>query len=147
VSIRFLLRDLYLGSYFSQFEGEFNLPSGPYQKPLERFIECLDKRLEKDQKYTLHQVSAKCEINEQTVQSYVYQNLGEVNKYMAERGKKVRQVEIVKEFRGLVVDPPGTNNAGLFFGLLGLTFFFLLTRARARALQQSLTREYLSWQR
>lgn len=101
------------------------MPSGPYQKPLKRFVECLD-RLEKDQRYTLHQVSEKCNLNEQTVDSYVYQNLNELNKYMIEKGKKVKQAKIPKEIRGLVVDPPSKNSAGKLFILLGLASLFVL---------------------
>jgi len=94
------------------------LPSGPYPKSMERFVECLDTRLEKDVKYTLHQVSDKCEINEQTVESYAYQNLSELNKHMLEKGKKVKQETIKKEFKGLVVDPPSRRRDALVAGLL-----------------------------
>jgi len=89
------------------------LPIGPYEKPLQRFVECLDKRLVKDQQYTLYQVSKECGVNEQTVSYYVHQNLSELNKYARERGKNVRPAKIIKEFPGLVVDPPGSNDTGL----------------------------------
>jgi len=107
-------------------QGAFNLPSGPYEKPLERFAECLDKRLQKDKQYTLHQVSVECGVHVQTVSSYVRQNLTELNKYVTERGKKVQLVKIVKEIPGLVVDPLGSNDAGLLVPLAGLVFLGLL---------------------
>jgi len=89
-------------------------------------VECLDKRLVKDQQYTLYQVSKECGVNEQTVSYYVHQNLSELNKYAREKGKTVRPAKIVKELPGLVVDPPGSNDIGLLVALAGFACLGLL---------------------
>jgi hypothetical protein len=81
------------------------LPSGPYAKRLKEFANCLNGA-EKDRPFTLNDIAKKCGVNEQTADSYVYQNLGELNKEMIVMGKKVNKVTITKEYRGLIVDPP-----------------------------------------
>jgi hypothetical protein len=100
---------------------------------MERFCECLDEKLVKDKQHTDHEASVICGSNEQTVDSYVYGNLSELNKYMQEKGVKpggrrimVKQATITKEFRGLVVDPPGEISNGLIAGLFGLASLLLV---------------------
>jgi predicted Zn-ribbon and HTH transcriptional regulator len=117
----------------SEFEGEFNLPSGPYAKRLKEFANCLNGA-EKDRPFTLNDIAKKCGVNEQTVDSHVYQNLGELNKEMIVMGKKVNKVTITKEYRGLIVDPPqdapGLSGFALLVGITGLLVGFSLLANR-----------------
>lgn len=99
------------------------MPGGPYQKRLKEFANCLNG-FEKDIPFTLNGAAKKCGVNEQTAYSYVYQNLGELNKEMIAMGKKVNKVTITKEYRGLVVDPPqgapSRLGVALLVGIIGL---------------------------
>jgi hypothetical protein len=98
------------------------LLAGPYDKPLKRFADCLDG-FEKDRQYTTYAAAKQCGVHPETVESYVYQNLNELNKEMIARGKKVRPESVTKEVRGLVVDPP--QPVGVLALLIGMSMIVI----------------------